>query len=495
LHDQPTIEYEVASSNRRWSFSRAHTIETMRTPKTILLYYSMFIICVLIAKATGRGRDTDSKIARRQMIEALLADSVNASRVADFIKMYDLRKEYEGKDRSDWMGSLPKDFTYLPLTEIAIPGSHDSFTALSDPNGPIGPRENKKDPLIEALNKLHKWFPSDKTPASKKIIYNWVVTQSLTLSDQLKAGVRYFDFRVATKPGDQKGTHLVHTLYSQSTRSAFLEIKTFLDIYLKEVVIIDLKKFYVMEDSHHERLIREITDIFGNMLVKPKRFDHLTLKKLWADGKQVIISYHDGNHANRNSLWTGRTTVISKWPNTNKQSKAFKKLNQWTKQRARNQNANQPFWVTQGILTPTAKDIGVNGKQFWKGLWTGKWGSLKTELGSPMCSAISAWLKSQKSGRGGINIVITDFVEEYNFIENVLALNRGRGTGCFNDWKAGNHRDNNPKTCQRYIEEKWCTEEGDFGPSWKDKWGSFTDYADANGNTAWVCPQCGCGKA
>ena len=71
--------------------------------------------------------------------------------------------------------------------------------------------------LLQAINKIHSLlqaFPGQSTPASKKIIYNWGVTQSLTLSDQLKAGIRYFDFRIATKDGST-GTHLIHTLYAQ----------------------------------------------------------------------------------------------------------------------------------------------------------------------------------------------------------------------------------------------------------------------------------------
>jgi len=64
--------------------------------------------------------------------------------------------------------------------------------------------------------------------------------------------------------------------------------------------------------------------------------------------------------------------------------------------------------------------------------------------------------------------------------------------GCLNDWKAWNYRDTSPKTCQRYIDEKWCTEEGALGPRWKAKWKNFTKWADANGNTARACPQCGC---
>ena len=79
--------------------------------------------------------------------------------------------------------------------------------------------------------------------------------------------------------------------------------------------------------------------------------------------------------------------------------------------------------VTQGVLTATAKEILPSFSQFWKGLWSGDWSSMKAELGSPMCRAISNWVKDKKIGKGEINIVITDFVEESDFIKNVLALN------------------------------------------------------------------------
>merc|ERR1712042_408379 len=65
------------------------------------------------------------------------------------------------------------------------------------------------------------------------------------------------------------------------------------------------------------------------------------------------------------------------------------------------------------------------------------------------------------------------------------------GTGCNKDWTASNDKPNNRKNCQRYIDERWCTKDGGKGPNWR--WGDFEKYADAEGNTAFVCPQCGCG--
>ena len=80
--------------------------------------------------------------------------------------------------------------------------------------------------------------------------------------------------------------------------------------------------------------------------------------------------------------------------------------------------------MTQGILTAKVHDIAPTSlREVVTGVAKGDWSSMKRELGSPMCSAISDWLKSQKSGKGGINIVIADFVEESDFIKNVLALN------------------------------------------------------------------------
>lgn len=366
------------------------------------------------------------------MAEALLAKSVNGSRIADFINIHDFRKGHKGEDRSDWMTFLPTNLAERPLTEIAIPGSHDSFTALLDPDGPIGPTDGLEEPFREAINIIHSLlqaFPGQSTPASKKIIYNWGVTQSLTLSDQLKAGIRYFDFRIATKDGST-GTHLIHTLYAQSTRGAFMEINTFLDKHPKEIVIIDLNHFYHMQPSNHEELISEISNIFGKKLVPEESgFYNLTPKKLWKKSLQVIISYHNSGYAKRESvLWNGGKSVKSPWPNTNDQNKAFRKLNRWTKERAQKAvdtpEKVQHFWVTQGILTPTAYNIApATFSEILNGILNGDWSSIKRELGSPMCSAISDWLKSQRSGRGGINIVIADFVEESDFIPNVLALN------------------------------------------------------------------------
>jgi len=60
------------------------------------------------------------------------------------------------------------------------------------------------------------------------------------------------------------------------------------------------------------------------------------------------------------------------------------------------------------------------------------------------------------------------------------------------------------KTCDDYLNKDWCTYNGEladelynkaidggYGKHWELRWGTFDDYSK-NGETAVVCPQCGC---
>ena len=80
--------------------------------------------------------------------------------------------------------------------------------------------------------------------------------------------------------------------------------------------------------------------------------------------------------------------------------------------------------MTQVILSASVKDYLP--KSMWdvfKGVFRFNWGSLKSKPGLPMCEAITSWVKDKKIGKGVVNIVITDFVDEYDFIPIVIAIN------------------------------------------------------------------------
>ena len=47
-----------------------------------------------------------------------------------------------------------------------------------------------------------------------------------------------------------------------------------------------------------------------------------------------------------------------------------------------------------------------------------------------------------------------------------------------------------------YEEDDFCTSDGEYGSGWDfDAYGSFDDDVNEYGETAMVCPQCGCQSA
>ena len=62
-------------------------------------------------------------------------------------------------------------------------------------------------------------------------------------------------------------------------------------------------------------------------------------------------------------------------------------------------------------------------------------------------------------------------------------------TKCNREWKG---KENN-NTCDYYEKEKLCKKTGNHkGEMWDDDWGEIADFTDKDGNSALVCPQCGC---
>lgn len=301
----------------------------------------------------------------------------------------------------NWMAELPPHITKMPLTGIAIPGTHDSFTSTLDYHAEMAPSPDLSDTIVTVLNTLGS--------TAKKVVYNWGVTQSYSIGDQLLAGIRYLDFRVAKRDSKGGDFYLLHSLWGQSIRDAFSEVKNFLDSHKKEVVIIDINHFYNMDYSDHTRLTNEILGTFGSKMVAVRSWSSLNLDNLWNEGKQVVLIYHASVSTYRDTRLWQSYKITSPWPNKNSINDAITYIEA---RRYPHEPSEGPFWVTQGILTAGAKEIIL-----------GIFSSLRSKLGLPMCREMSNWILKQHTGKGGVNIVITDFAEEYGFIGKVIALN------------------------------------------------------------------------
>jgi len=63
-----------------------------------------------------------------------------------------------------------------------------------------------------------------------------------------------------------------------------------------------------------------------------------------------------------------------------------------------------------------------------------------------------------------------------------------KANDCNADWA-----DSFGNNCQKWADKGWCSPTGGYGIEWNAGWGKIENYAK-DGQDAFVCPQCGCGK-
>ncbi|XP_047465396.1 PI-PLC X domain-containing protein 1-like isoform X1 [Mugil cephalus] len=194
------------------------------------------------------------------------------------------RRSAEVNSNSDWMSQLPPKLHTVPLYDLAIPGSHDSITYDLDVNSSI----------VEP-QKLRRF---SKICCVRKIVHRWASTQDATVTEQLDAGVRYLDLRIARKPNDPDPTRLYfyHGLYTRTDVETVLrEILEWAKRHPKEILNLAFSNFRGFEKQSeqmlHNHLIKSIKTLFGDRLVPRWSKNKHTLKSCWDIDKNIIVSY------------------------------------------------------------------------------------------------------------------------------------------------------------------------------------------------------------
>ena len=242
---------------------------------------------------------------------------------------------------------------------------------------------------------------------AKKYVYKWSITQSLDITAQLQAGIRYFDLRIAAKKGSNE-CFCVHGLYGANIDDILKDISRFLDKHPKEVVLLDFNHFYEMDQFKHKQLMSHILEVLGYKMCPFLDVDSLTLNTLWENNLQVIVFYHVDIVEENAQFWPG-SQIPSPWPNTMKADDMVKSLDKsLTEVRPTMDNA---FFVFQGVLTPSTNYVVSHLNK-----------SLKT-MSSKACKPYVEWIQTKKAGKNGINVCIMDFVEWGGYIESVIKLN------------------------------------------------------------------------
>ena len=123
-----------------------------------------------------------------------------------------------GADRSNWMWELYEHNAAKLLSEVAIPGTHNSGTYRLNEKGDLEPGQPPSLGII------------------KGIVKGWSQTQFRSIYDQLRDGIRFLDLRVA--PDKSNNLRIVHGLYGITLKEALAEVARFSDVHPKEIILI-----------------------------------------------------------------------------------------------------------------------------------------------------------------------------------------------------------------------------------------------------------------
>ena len=123
-------------------------------------------------------------------------------------------------------------FASVPISELALPGSHNAATYNLDPQG--------YDIAANSTCTLN----TPQNSAVRSVPASWFQTQDETITQQLDQGIRYLDLPVAYNGGGSatKGWRVVQTLLSQYPLYDYLdEVAAWARSHRSEMVVVDFR--------------------------------------------------------------------------------------------------------------------------------------------------------------------------------------------------------------------------------------------------------------
>ncbi|XP_030638707.1 PI-PLC X domain-containing protein 1-like [Chanos chanos] len=298
----------------------------------------------------------------------------------------------------DWMSRLPEKLLDMPLSTLAIPGSHDTMTYCLDQHSPVLPSQPK------TLRFLDSIIPCIIRPC----VNRWGTTQERTISSQLDSGIRFLDLRVAHKKKDSNKTfYFAHGIYSLWTvKEALIDVAWWLEKHPKEVVIIALSSFDGLDSSQHQELINHLKNLFLNKLCP--NWEKPTLKTCWDHGYQVILSYDNSCAVGHKELWPKWDYW---WANKSDPTQVISYLEE-----RKAKGRPDSFFVAGLNMTEDARYILLHPCRSMR---------IMTKKAYPI---LLNWVKDQCPGSGKtcINIICADFIgfSSNVFAQSVIELNQ-----------------------------------------------------------------------
>jgi len=208
-------------------------------------------------------------------------------------------------DPANWMADLPA-LSALPLTEIPIPGTHDSGSYGITAQSPWAlTAQSQFGFLTELPGFLQELIV-------KPIAAGWAKTQSNDLYDQFSDGIRYVDLRLTNEPDGQ--VYLEHGLRSVLFADAVDDIAAFATEHPREALVIYIQGINNFTPETHAAVIAQMDAAFGSRMAPRAMGTSATLQDLWGADKNVIVVYNNAAAVAADpNLWPD-STLYRPWP-------------------------------------------------------------------------------------------------------------------------------------------------------------------------------------
>lgn len=300
---------------------------------------------------------------------------------------------------SDWMGTLP-GIADIPLTELPLPGTHDSATSTLSGDSPWSQAgRNDIGDIVDVI--------------PRSVAASWSKAQPAGVGQQLRDGIRYLDLRLTREPDGF--VYLEHGLRGPRVEQVLAEIGEFTRTHPREVVLVGLNRYTAFDDLGHAQVRSAVVKEFGDRIAPAAT--GLTLRRLWEAGRNVVLFDNSGKLLDLGAFGAG--AIDAPWPNTMDPAVVIATI-----QRTMLNHDHNRFSALGTTVTPDFGGI-VNGTL--NGVTSLADLSVRT-----IHPPAAHWLRGVAPGRN-VNIVTTDWYTNpmcgTSFVRLVLARADGRDAG------------------------------------------------------------------
>ena len=295
------------------------------------------------------------------------------------------------RDLSDWMASIDANTN---LGEITLPGTHNS--AAYD----LSTQFNENDPQYNYIQEATLGVDLPNRLIAK-FACRFALTQSLSISEQLRSGIRYFDLRVDYDE-ETSTFRAFHLLFGLPIQEILNQIQDFVKAHPSEIVIIEMRELLSpsVTSEKKQELAQIILDSFGSALLSVTS-TLPTIGEMQAAGTTVIVAVQDGEiHSSSDLIWPTSGKIRDTFANT----VDVEKMNEYNQERLAEFSAESNqylFTKLSWILTPDTdylKDSLLSGSIY----------SLAKDEANPALIEFASKNDDKQLG----NILIIDYVEQ-----------------------------------------------------------------------------------